>query len=327
LFLAATAPFLWHYLAHQEVGTAVSARYSEIHRIIESRFQPGYLDLPRAFIDFVLVFTAIRARPLFWVWASIGALLVASLRRKDPRSVFLVFLWILGLLITSMLLPLIDHGLARAFQSFPLEYDLVRGLRYLVPFMLLFSLWPLAEIGRRSSSVSGTRVAAFVIASVGAMLVAVWSYWHPPLSVSSLARCWSRGRLACGPSYDTAFEALDAIRRLTPPQAAILPTDLPLAIRYFSLRPVVHCYKDGGILAYADHEKLMQWNETKRAMSRALLVEDPDARMRRLADLARELGAAYLFVGTPLTDAVATSRYKLIWANKGYALVALDEHP
>jgi hypothetical protein len=320
LFLAVSAPFLWHYVAHQEVGTAPSAPYGEIRRIIEARFEPGYLDLPAAILEFALVFGRIPGRSLIWLLASGGALLVLWLHRKERKSVVVVLLWVIGLVVTSVLLPMIDHQLASALHSFPLEYDLVRGLRYLVPFVLLFSLWPLAEISRRSRRQYQTRGVTFLLAAVGALLVSIWSYWHPPLSLG-LARCWSTGGLSCGPSSDTAYEALEAIRRLTPPQAAILPTELPLAIRYYALRPVVYCYKDGGILSYADHQRLLEWNERKRELSKALLIEEPAARMDRLLSVAEGLGARYLFVGATLTDDVPRSRHEFIWANEGYALL------
>jgi hypothetical protein len=321
LFLSVTIPFLVHYVSHQDVGASSSSgSYEQVYRIIEARFLPGYMDLPKAFVDFLFSFTTIRWQKFFWIWASVGALLVLAIRRKEPRSVLVVALWMVGLLVTSMLLPFIDHEVARARRAFPLEYDLVRGLRYLVPFMLLFVLWPLAEISRRSTA-RPSRIGAVGPTLVGAFLVSVWIYWHPPVSLSGLGQCWSQGRVACGPRNDAEFEALEAIRHVTPPGGRILPTDLPLQIRYFSLRPVVHCRKDGGILAYMNHEELLKWHARSQALSSAQATDDPGARLERLVDLGVRFGAQYLFIGFPVAD--STARYKVIWMNERYALIEL----
>lgn len=321
LFLAITAPFLIHYTSQQEVAPPASTQsYAQTYEIIEARFLPGYLDPPKAFIDFLLAFTTIKYKKFFWVWAVIGGLLTLAMKRDQHRDVLVILLWALGIVITSMILPVVDQGIARALSSFPLEYDLVRGMRYFVPLMLLFTLWPLSELSRRWHR-TPARTGSIIASLLGALLVSVWIWWHPPVSVSGLVRCFRQGRLRCGPAREAEIEALSALERLVPPGSPILPTALALQVRYFSLRPVVYCHKDGGILAYTSHEGLLKWDGRRRAMSSAIALNDPRDRMRRLARLAVDFGAQYLLVDSAWVESTPSSHYEVVWMNRAYAIV------
>ena len=324
LFLAVTVPFLWHYLTFQEMGP--SASYAEVHRIVEARLLPGFLDLGQALQDFARKWASIPGRWIAWLWAFLGVVLLLMLRRRDKASVLVPLLWLVGVVIASVVLPLIDHTIARAHQSFPVQYDLIRGIRYLVPFLLLFSLWPLAEMTRRFRA-SGYRVGSSSTIILGGVLVAIWSYWHPPLSPTRLFSCWSTGRLACGWIPAPAADALRAIRARVPPGVPILATELELPIRYASLRPVVWNYKDGGLLAYVNHDELIEWNARKRELSIALLTEDSGIRLQRLAALGEKTGARFLFLRADLIDDVPTQAREVVWMNEVYALIALPEDP
>ena len=320
LFMAATVPFLWHYLTFQEMGP--SASYAEVHRIIEARFSPGFLDLGQALQDFAREWVSVPGRWIVWLWASLGVVLLLTLRRRDKASVLVPLLWLVGIVITSVVLPLIDHTIARAHQSFPAQYDLIRGIRYIVPFLLLFSLWPLAEMTRRFGAI-GYRIGSSSTMILGGVLVAIWSYWHPPVSPTRLFSCWSTGRLTCGRVPAPAADALRAIREHVPPGAPILATELELPIRYASLRPVVWSHKDGGLLAYVNHDELIEWNARKRELSIALLTEDSGIRLQRLAALGEKTGARFLFLRAGLIDDVPTQAREIVWMSEVYALLAL----
>lgn len=323
LFLTVTVPMLWHYLGHQDMGAAVGS-YAAVHRIIAARFQPGYLDLGRALEDFCVKWASIPGRWIIWPWACFGAAFLLILRRRERRSVCVVLLWLAGILLTSVVLPGIDLAVARANHSFPVQYDLVRGIRYLIPFLLLFSLWPLAEMDKHFHAV-GSRIGARSCMAVGALLVAAWCYWHPPISPARLVRCWLSGRIACGWVSEPVADALRAVRELVPPGSPILATELQLPIRYFSLRPSVWSYKDGGVLAYVDHDQLMEWNARKREISIAILTESTGLRLQRLAALARRTGARFLFLKAFPIEELPTPGYEVLWMNEVYALVALHD--
>ena len=158
---------------------------------------------------------------------------------------------------------------------------------------------------------------------LGGVLVAIWSYWHPPVSPTRLFSCWSTGRLTCGWVPAPAADALRAIREHVPPGAPILATELELPIRYASLRPVVWSHKDGGLLAYVNHDELIEWNARKRELSIALLTEDSGIRLQRLAALGEKTGARFLFLRAGLIDDVPTQAREIVWMSEVYALLAL----
>jgi hypothetical protein len=339
LFLGVTFPFLGHYLrnhAHGRPPEGISAE--AVYKVMALRYDTGFLDLPKGLRDFVGLW---RDEWLYWAWAGAGfVLLMLWLRRDDRRSVSLVGLWTAGLLIVSVAIPVTEQAILRAYGLLPVELDLIRGVRYIVPLMLLFCLWPLSEGARKLEGSHVGRWAACAPAAVGALLVAVWIDWHQPDQILHAARCWTEGKIVCvewpenerdwRPVLTELVEALEAVRRDTPPGSTILNTDYAstdygLEIRYRALRPVVWTWKDGGILGYSNHAALIEWYGRYQGLGAAKAEKSPEAQVRKLLALARSSGAQYVFVELTWRPGVASVlnsfRAEVIWSNKSFALL------
>jgi hypothetical protein len=306
------------------------------------RFAAGYLDIPLALKGFVSRWSGKAG--VYWAWAVVGAVVVTKLRRGDRKSVLLVGLWTAGLVTIAVAVPIAEQSISRAFGWIPVEIDLIRGIRYTVPLMLLFCLWPLAEIARnlqRSAARESAKKIVFTIAiyTLGAVLVALWTYRYQPGEILHTVSCLRHGEFVCEwqdeavkqwrPNVPALVEALNAVRRETAPGSKILPTQTvyALQIRYYALRPVVYAWKDGGLLAYSNHAGLIKWYENFNEMKAISDKEDVKAKLEALLVESRKLEAQYLLIDyadshfTSDPDIVNSLGANIVWSNASFELV------
>ncbi len=295
---AVVLPFLIHYLANHEHGAVENQR--QVYEIMKGRFLEGYLELPTAVKQFFLILH----KKYLLVLSVIGSSITLVLHRSR-RDVLLVLLWIVGLLIFNVCLPILGHTIAEMRGEIPAQIDLIRGIRYLVPLMLLFCIWPLVELSHRFKAYH------FKISAIGAILVSIWVYWHPIGFFPKAVGCWQQGDFQCFTDriHGTA-ELLDALPGGVPPASPIFVApsamDTSLAIRYHSLLPVVYSSKDGGALAYANHAELLNWNQIRGKMDLINQESDPENELRMLSELSCDTDAQYLLTSKVFTEANQT---------------------
>lgn len=307
LFLLVIAPFTFNYLSTTTFGTRGSMPYAELMEIIRKRFIPGFLDLPFAFREFIktVVVSDILMASL-WGMTLIGGILLflAQKRKKDPILLSLISWWA-AVFVVSVLLPVIDHALASRMQRFPYQFDLVRNLRFSIPLLLLSFLYLLVQFGSFLSSrfSAKKKIISFSSAALGLLLFMGWlvrnDFFHN-LAFLQTARCWTAGRLVCPFTDENKInhqvDLLEAVRNITPPGSRILAAadTSELMIRYFSLRPLVYSYKDGGAFIYASLDGLRVWWQQYREMSRILALDSRISLLDGLVGFAREYDAAFL---------------------------------
>ncbi len=320
-FLAVCTPFLWNYLGGHAHGPTED--YDQVFHIMEYRYTSGYMDLPAALLEYARLMTRNGLIPC----ALVGALLLLALRRPDRKCVAFVGLWAAGLAIVGVAIPLTEHAVARALRMLPVEVDLIRTIRFLIPIMLLLCLWPLVEFSKRLDPRAATAFAA-----IAGLAVGVWAYRHQFHTMLQPPWYWLEAKV--GPeslARDPHFQMLEAIRRQVPAGATILPAPefpRPLSIRYHALRGVAHTWKDGGPLSYSDHRRLLRWYELDQRFSRAVSATTAEAKLSGLWELAGQLGAQYLLIPTPgrLADPARRGQPsppepEVIYANGSYTLL------
>lgn len=332
VFFAVSGPFVVTYFSSQLHGASNDVPYATVYPMLHWIYAKGFMDIPLAVREFIGLWTGAKA--IFWVWAALGVGIVLWLRREDRRAVAVVGLWWGALTIVTILVPLTEQSIARAWERLPLEVDLVRGIRYFVPLMLLLCLWPLAEIDRRSGRARAGLGLRIGVCALGLALVVVWARlpqpyyarWQDP--VRSAIDCWRGGQLTCPPGHGLyAADAIQAVERETPPGSRILPMVLGVQIRYMARRPVVYDEKDRGVLAYANHRKLLEWLAVRRRVEAILRTKGPDLQFYGLISLARELEAEYVLVKTEFAGGhspVARDSYlgyPVVYENKRYVLL------
>jgi hypothetical protein len=327
VFLAVAGPFAWIYLTQHEHGFSAEIPVEEIRTIFSALLPPEYFDAGYALRQFIGLWW--NAEGLLWVGAALGGGCVWVLRPRDRRAVLVVAAWGVGIAFVSFAVPYVEQTIERAIGAAPVDILLTRNLRYLVPLGLIFCLWGLAAIAGSDRPSSPRRFAAQALATV-----LVWAWWVPhfPPALTNLVACVQLGALNCQPgSWLEAAEAIEAVRRETPPRARILPTRFAhsVQIRFHALRPVVHSRWDPAVLTMGNHEKLLAWYEVHREQQRIRQLPPPE-RAPAFLRLADRLGADYVLVDRshrpedfPLEGALAPA-HRLVWRNRSFALVDLD---
>ncbi len=326
LFLLALSPFAINFLSYQARGA--SPDYSMVMNVITTYLPANLLDIPAALGSFLLAATRSLLLPL----ALLGGFVLLRFGRVERRLIHMVLLWAGGIFLAAVALPFVEHQVEAALRIPPIDTELARAIRYFVPLMLLFWLWPLAELAPRFADPRASRAALLL----GILLLGGWTVTHTPEGRRMLeaTTCLAHGRLVCGQTRDSAG-MITALRTQTPQGARIFgfnedqsSTTNMLSIRYDALRPLVYTVRDAGLFIYADRSAFKDWLETTRQVDDIRAMQDPLARLQGLAPLAESLHADYLVVDFPVTpDQIAAFPLDLIWQNDTYTLARLHSSP
>ena len=322
LFLLALSPFALNFLSYQTRGA--SPDYDLVMYAINT-YQPlNILNVPAALGGFLWAATRSLLLPL----ALIGGFVLWRFGKADRRLVGMTLLWGAGIFLTAVALPFGERLLEKALHVAPIDTELMRDMRYFVPLMLLFWLWPLAELAPRFVNPRATQAAMLL----GVVLLGGWTATHTPDGRHMLeaVECLAHRQLVCGDTRDSAG-LINSLRTQTPPGAKIFNFNTDdsaasnaLSIRYDALRPMVYTVRDVGLFIYTDRPALQGWLDTTRRVDAIQALKDPTARLNLLVPLAKELKADYLSFDFPVPPAaLAPYPADLVYQNNTYTLLKL----
>lgn len=320
VFLIVAAPFLANYLGNHAHGEFENI--NSVHEAMRYRLAPGFLDVRIALRDYLEILSTHN----FPFLAAIGFLLLAAISyKRNMRDVVFVSLWAFGLIFVALFIPYIEQRVAEHFNSNPVEIDLVRNIRYLIPLMHLFCIWPLALISNRllKSGFSLSRYAALGVTAVCGFLLLHCSFPADWAFIDNTVRSWRAGNLIppTPERWQYQVQVFKDIKRVVPEGAPILPVGEreinPLAIRFYAKRPVVHARKDGGVFSYSSYNKLLQWRVHEEQLAEIEKISDLKLRTTKLAAFSRKLGAKYLIVNYhPPADYLLPEHLSIVYQNK-----------
>ncbi len=336
VFMLVILPFAYNYLSTTEFGESKGENYSHILKIMQQRFNTGFIDLKLGYKDFIkLTVFSHWLNILIWVFILIASLGIYNHYRKGSiNHLGLILLaWWFAILFTGVILPIVDQTLTSWLKRMPFEVDLIRSLRYIIPLMLLTLFFLLSEwqtiLEKKAKRYEHAwQSAGFLL--IGIFLAFGWmlryEVFKDPAFVQT-ASCWSSGQITCPlPNEKELIEKvglLDSIKSQTPEGATILAADISdLAIRYYALRPLVYNYKDGSALIYANHNDLLHWYEQYLEMS---AIEKLKTHRKEfidgLTDFARKYQAHYivLYESYQPTEYLSANLIN-IYSNPGYSL-------
>jgi len=322
VFLAVLIPFALNYLSYR--GQDPVQDVSAVMSILQTYAPINLFNVPAAVGDFLSNMTANMLIPL----GLAGLALTWFVDRGARRQVKVVLLWVAGLLITSVLIPWGERLLEARLNILPLETELLRCIRYLVPLLLLFWLWGLAGWVRRLER----KPLRWAGITLGILLVAFWGATNHPAVGDMLdaTACLGRARLVCAEPRPLD-ELLTSLREQTQPGEGVFfynqdlaATSQSLSVRYAGLRPLVYSYRDSGILGYGDRAGLPAWLEITGQVAAIRLLSDPGERASRLLLLAAELSAGTLVIDFELSpEALASLPGTVLMQNDTYTLLQL----
>ena len=274
------------------------------------------------------VFLWNMTRSLLIPVALVGFVVTWLIKKDDHTPVKVVLMWAAGIFIVSILVPLVERMVEQSLHILPFETELVRCLRYFVPLLLLFWLWPLAELTPRLVNPSARRA----VVVLGIVLFGFWAATNRP-DVSAMLRvvtCISKGRLVCL-SNRPIDELISTLHTQTLPGEGVLffnqdpaTTSQTLSVRYAALRPMVYTARDRGIMSYADRSALPAWLETTKQWESLRVITDPQARLEGLVPLALNLKADYLVIDFEVSpETIAGLPVTVVMQNEAYLLFKL----
>lgn len=320
IFVATVLPWALNFLLVHGRTASEGVQYRQVLGIIEARVGRELLDVGLAL---QMWWQEVSSWPLwlYFSWAIGGSAVVAFVRPERRRDIFLIAVWVLGILFVAVGLTFVEETICRTYHLKRLQMDSIRGIKYIVPLILVLCIWPLSEMSRRMPLRSLNRV---LVMLMGALLVGGWAWENPPSMFLDAARAWSQGypMPAVSSTERAGIEAMNAIRRITPAGSRILPTVLDLEVRYSALRPIAYSYKDGGIFADTNLGALAEWDRIRGEMEVIKGIRDDSAKLKKLLALTRSLGADYLLIDFPVDPAaVSSSDAEVAWSNGLLALV------
>jgi hypothetical protein len=318
VFLIVITPFAVNYLRYYQHGAP--GNFDQIWAILAAHFS---VEIPQKLGEFLGI---LWSQGLL-VWGLAGFGLAWLFCKQDRPALRLALVWLGGILLVSGLVPLVEYQVEKAFYLLPFETELVRGVRYSVPILLVFGLWPLARLNLRWPQRS-VKVGAAV---AGLLLVSGWVAIHPPQinALSQSLQCFGEGQLVCSPERMVDM-FLVAVQK-TPRGACIFPfaqsseSSAPMQIiRYTGLRPITFSNQDTGLLGYANPAALLRWNEISNEINRLSDQKDPTVLLSGAIHLAKVTGASYLALDyAPDLALLASQPVTLLYRSRDYSLLDL----
>ncbi len=336
IYLVSALPFVLPWFS-KDGGVLSQIDYDLVISIARKRIGVEYFDTWAA----VKVFFGQWAGwlSLYWIGGGLGLLLMVWRKTKQRDNALMVLAWVLGIIISAVLLPWAHKSLAQAQRVLPVEIDFIRSIRFLIPMMFIFCLWPLAYFTQRLRSGGLTWLPMRIALALGGIaFIAVTLYSFPSFqgTVGRGLEYIFQGRAACQANFASQVklaEVLDAVKRDVPPGGKMFSnsTQLQVMCRHYCLRPLVWAKKDMGINYYnANGSGLPEWERIRNAMYASLNKKDPLARELGIVALAKSLGAQYLLVDWKWQSGQAArlaAESRLLWIKYGYSLVKLSASP
>ena len=322
LFVAMLLPFALNYLSYQVGGQA--ADVATVRTILEKYYPADLLNPLAAFGNFVLVMSKNLLIPV----ALAGLAATWWLLRGQRDLLKLALLWAAGIAVVTLVVPSIERVVEQALHILPLETEFVRGIRYFVPLLLIFWVWPFALLMPRLEK----RAAARAALALGLLLALFWSATHNPdgRRLLAAASCLARGQVVCETDRQTDGMLL-ALRNQTPVGTCVFDfnedarfNSNTLMVRYSALRPMVYTIRDHGILSYANRAALPDWLRTTQQVEELQTLTSAALRLERLIPLAKGLGAEVLVVDFKLSEKlIAAYPVDIMFKNETYTILNL----
>ena len=319
----ALLPYVSIYLYYHKGGH--SSDYDLVYFVLTNYFPYDLLNMPAAIQTFI---HATSQYGLLW-YGLIGLVLTFILFNSERGRLKQMLTWMAGISFVTILIPFVEQTIERTLRMIPLETELMRGMRYLVPFLFIFWFYPLAELTRRASRPWVIRT----VFAVGTILTLSLLSLNPPypfIEIPNVLSCWSQGHFICPTDSDYA-NALTHIRTETPEKAQFVVflqnRWSGIEVRYLGLRPMAYAYKDRGQLTFTNLDALRTWYyylQRENAIYSHNSSASLDVQQKRMIDFARDTEANYMLTDFPFPPA-ALRRMGLtaVYRNKTYTIVKI----
>jgi hypothetical protein len=338
-FLAVALPFIFNYMSLHEVNTSTNVGYINM---IRSKIIVGDI------IDYLQALYTLLVRLLVEIplipMAILGAWLIFYKGRQEERSIAKLFgLWMAGVVASSVVVHSISIESAKLFDVTPVQVELVRGIRLLIPFLICFILWSsicfLSSFRAFSKYWPKLRGILGSISIVMLVWILRWSDFLPVLLNTETILLKVTGQPEkIIPTHPRA-EFIAAIPVHTPPKSIIflysITSSVEQAVRHTALRPVSYSRGDATVLYYGNQEKLIRWFETLKSFGKAGISDPGEMTVReRTINLLKDARERFsTFIAYPKVEEIygeldhdyLAGQGVVVWSNEEYVLFRLQE--
>ncbi|MEL6150055.1 MAG: hypothetical protein AAFR56_10575, partial [Chloroflexota bacterium] len=318
VFLLTITPFAINYLTSYESGVVFDE--GTVLQITTERYARGYYELDYALRRFTVESLTRYFTPLFFA-GSILLYVRGTPQRKE--QVRLIWVWAAGLLIVSVGLMWLDHAIARRLERLPYQVDLIRGIRYLIPLGALLAVW-LGQFVRSEIRNLSVRV----IASMPVFAILLFAPIVRGIEPGLLTLIHNGQPQNTDESLYELVTYMDTLDRDTSTilfANAAERLEVPLALRYSYGFPLVYTFKDGGMLAYGDVNRLLIWNNLRQTLGYLDALDDNPTILVEQNHLMQQVSADYLLFmgpGIPRAEPVINrAGFELAFSNARYVLL------
>ncbi len=335
-FLVALCPFAWLYLSEHDHGLVADAAL--VTEGMRFRFSSGFTDYVPGIRKFVSIYFYRHPIGLIAILAAISVWIAGG--REERRMLAMVVGWLVGIVLGGPLLFIIDQELASMRGGVPVEIDLIRTIRFLPPLFIVLSVFGATFWWKRLTEDHGKGLrkatATGLLVVLAVFMVRLGTRSLDPAYHQHYRIPWRGLQVMLGnpPALDETLvlhgDAVAAVKDYTPRGARIFSQGVsPPALRLSALRPVVYAWKDGGSLAYANHEAFLVWYRHARVLKEAERSGDPERLAAAVLESAKALGAEYLLFDKNAVSEKALSRdlgdqlENPTWSNSRYTLLPL----
>jgi|GEM_PF-1166783 len=321
VYIATILPWTINYLSNHEHGK--TENYEQIYNAASVRLNSDFLDLSglKDFLSNILSYHSLYLLPLSII-SLITIVFIKNKNKKKLTFIWIVMLWLFGLILSSAIIPIIQLYIERNNQLIPVQVDLIRNLRYTIPLMLLIVLWSLSEI---SISLKNQINRYKFLSVVGLIFTGIWIILNTQIfnisnyifsiekPINYTFSCWLSQKYVClskEKKYPEVLDGLKQVKELVPAKSRILPLGsqaqrYSLAMRYYAIRPVSYSFKDGNILFYANHTGFLEWykihqeytaieKQYKQIQNNQSLSYDYKILADRIKNLSKNLDTEYI---------------------------------
>lgn len=304
--ILALVPFAVLYFTAKQPATVDLAVLAPI---VRERIGRSFYDVVYATAGFAWYTFRAGLLPLSLAGCLLWRSLDRETRRAEQMRIRLGSAWLMGLLVIAIGVPAFDQFIAKLRDSLPLQIDLVRNLRYLVPFLCAIWFWPLVLWTRQASNERHRARRIAVVAGV----VLLWTGIHAPYKV-----------VAWPAEYPLIQAAVVAVRDHVPVRGRVLTIGINgLPVRYCALRPVVFAEKDGACFLQVRPDRLPEWFRILNRYRQVNDLADDGQRLVAGAALARQLGAEYLLMRNYPLETPPEARLRILFSNSTHRLYAV----
>jgi hypothetical protein len=313
-------------------SSETSLSYTESYAFIQENYAV-LLDVPAILSSYLKSLTSYG----ILIPGIVGLFIAVWVRSEERKDFFLLLSWLGGLLFCSLAVPLLEHSLLHSLKILPLEFDLVRNLRYTIPLWIMMALIGFNILRSRLLIVIHKKMMIIGINILILFLGGVWfmqayarytlsSYYVNDYAIQTI-KCIRQQKLFCpSKNKQNVVAMLNYIDRKIPLEASFMSIPsgkLTDQIRYGGMRSVAFSESDSLRLSYYDISEAKKISVLGKEWQQILQLTKDD-QITKFIDFACVVGATHILAEGAYDNQLRNNRdLKIVFQNSSFSIAQI----